>query len=115
MAGEDERIHFELGVVHDGFERPGHVLVGGEDREVLEAHGLRALDRHGDKRRRRLEAHTHENDLTIGAVLGKIERVERGVHDLDRTAGGLLFQQARGRTGHARHIAERGDRHVLDA
>ena len=115
VAGQDERVQLELRVVDDGLQRTGHVLVGAEHGEVLEAGRSRALDGHGNERRGGLEAHAHEHDLAVGVLLGERQRVERRVHDLYAAAGGLLLEQARRGAGHARHIAERGDGDVVGA
>ena len=109
MAGQDERVQLELRVVDDGLQRAGHVLVGAEHAEVLQARRGRTLDGHGHERRGGLESHAHEHDLAVGMLLGQAQRVERRVHDLHAAAGGLLLEQARRGAGHARHVAERGD------
>ena len=115
MAGEDKRIELEFRVVHEHFERAGHVLVRSEHREILKSHGLRAFDRHGDKRRRGFEPNAHEHDLTLGMRSRERERVERRVHDFDRTPLRLLGEQARRRTGNTRHVAEGRDGDLGDA
>ena len=86
-----------------------------EHGEVGKPHGLRALDRHGHKRRRRFEADAHEDDLPFGVSLREGKRVEGRIDDLDRAARGLLRKQTRSGPGDARHVAEGGDRDVRDA
>ena len=94
MTGEDERVELERGVAHEQLQRAGHVLVRREHGEVGKPHCLCALDGHGHKRRRRLEANAHEDDLPFGMSLGEGERIEGRVDDLDRAARGLFRKQA---------------------
>ena len=106
---------FEVRVLHQRFQGAGHVLVRGEDAEVLQAHGRGALDGHGHQRRGGLEANANEHDLPIGVGLRQGQRIEGRIADLHATACGLFLEQARRAAGHARHVAERGYGHVRDA
>ena len=115
VARQDEGVEFEVRVLHQRFQGAGHVLVRGEDAEVLQAHGRGALDGHGHQRRGSLEAHAHEHDPPIGVGLRQGQRIEGRIADLHATACGLLLEQARRAAGHARHVAERCYGHVRDA
>ena len=94
MTRKDKRVELERGVAHEQLQRAWHVLVRREHGKVGKPHGLRALDRHGHKRRRRLEADAHEDDLPLGMRLRKGERVEGRIDNLDRAARGLFRKQA---------------------
>ena len=115
VARQDEGVEFEVRVLHQRFQGAGHVLVRGEDAEVLQTHGRGALDDHGHQRRGGLEAHANEHDFPIGVGLRQGQRIEGRIADLHATTCGLLLEQARRAAGHARHVAERGYGHVRDA
>ena len=115
VTGQDERVELERRVVDQLFQGAGHVLVRGKHAEVAKSHGRGAFDGHGHQRRGGFEADAHEDDLTLGVLLGQRERIERAVADFDAASRRLLLEQARRAAGHARHVAERGDGDVGDA
>ena len=109
VAGQDERVELKRRVVDQLLQGAGHVLMRGEHAEVAKSHGRGALDGHGHQRRGGFEADAHENDLTLGVLLGQRERVEGAVADFDAASRRLFLEQARRAARHARHVAERGD------
>ena len=109
MARQDKTVDGRLGVVGDRAQRRRRGLMGAVDREVLKSARICFQDCGGDGRRRGLKADAHKDDRAIGVVLGNIERIERGIDDADVAPGCLLRGKRGRRSGHAHHVAKRGD------
>ena len=112
VARSQESLDLRVLARQERLESRWHEHVRDEHGEVREALGGGAVDGHGVRRGRRLEADREEDDLAVGVLPGEAHRVERRVDDPHVAAARLDLQQVVARAGHAQHVAEGAEGHV---
>ena len=114
VAGQDERIDCDLGVVDKCLEGMGYGLMRGKHAEIVDTSELGTLDGRCDERGGGLETHAHEDNLAAGIFLCAAQAVEWRVDDADVATRGLLLVERGSGARHARHVTEGRDNDVIE-
>ena len=113
MSRPDKAVQAHVRRIENGANRGNDRDVVAEHRKVLHAQRLGAHERQRRRGRGGLESDGEKQHVLFGIGLRQLQRVGRRVDDAHVHPARLMLQRAAVRAGHAHHVAERGEDHVV--
>ena len=111
----NKAVQAQVGRVKNSFHSRYDSDVIAEDREVLDAFGLRAQEGDCGRGRSGFKADGEEDDLAIGMLTGEFVGIERRVDEAYIGSLGLGVKETSLRAWHAHHVAEGREDHAVHA
>ena len=108
MAGTEQSIDVELGVLHQGFERSRNHFLGRKNTKIIDIFMVGGQDRCRNPWRGRFKSNAKKNHCIIGVITGQFQSVHRGIDHLNQGASGGGIGQGAVASRHSEKVAEDG-------